>query len=124
MIDSNEMGKRVARLEKLLAQKFGLSDGDLSHRAAKAGRRLPRGVRKDIALIAQTAQTAGNPKLAFQMPDKKVARAFERAEAHLVTIDVKDRRKDQLLKTLGALSFNLIVLFILLLVLLRWRGYV
>ncbi|MEC3862462.1 hypothetical protein VK792_14310 [Mesobacterium sp. TK19101] len=124
MIDSDEMGKRVARLEKLLAQKFGLGEGDLARRAAKAGRRLPRSVRNDIALVAETAQTAGNPKLALQMPDKKVARAFERAEAHLSAIDVKDRRKDQVLKTLGVLSFNLIVLFIALIVLLRWRGFI
>ncbi|WP_146188633.1 hypothetical protein [Pseudoprimorskyibacter insulae] len=113
----------VAKLNTLLEKKFGARRGTLERRVRKAGRRLPASVRRDLAEVAKTAKLAENPKLARQIDPAKMTAAYDRALKHLNAIDVADRRKGAILGALGVTSFNLIVVFAVLIVLLIWRGF-
>lgn len=117
------MQRQTRRLESLLAERFGARDGTLVQRLARVGRDLPGAVQRDVTLVAEAAQMVGNPKLARRLNADQVAAAFARAEAHLKTIDVKDRRKGRLLGLLGSVAFNLLLLGAGLLALLIWRGF-
>ena len=124
MIDAQDMAAKVARLEKLLARKFGAETGPLAERLRKVGRDLPKSVRRDVQTVIDAAALAGNPRLSLQGDPRKVAEAFDRAVAHLEAVDVKDRRRGRMLTILGAVMFNLLAVFILLVIVLRWRGLV
>ena len=115
---------RVARLEGLLESRFGAARGGLARRVAKVGRRVPRSVRRDLNTVVQAAQIATHPKLGLRIDHARVRAAAERAEAHLKAIDVRQRRIGQVLGILGALVFNLLLVVVILLVLLHWRGFV
>lgn len=114
----------IGRIEVLLAEKFGAASGRLDRRARKAGRNLPRWVRRDLDRLAAVQTMAGHPKLGRMVDTRKSLKAAARTRDWLDAVDVADRRRGRLLGMLGALSFNLILAFVLLIVVLRWRGLV
>lgn len=111
-------------LRALMARRLGLKRGSLSRRVAKAGRRLPSGVRNDIAIVAEAEQMARNPKLAIRLDPNATKSAYDRAATHLKAIDVADRRKGIALSMLGSMAFNFLAAVTLLIVVLRWRGLI
>ena len=111
-------------LKELLADRLGLKRGTLAQRLANAGRRLPTGVRNDIASVARAEAMAENPKIGLRLDPNATRGAFERAAAFLRAIDVKDRRKGFVLSILGSLAFNILVVITLLIIVLRWRGFI
>jgi hypothetical protein len=111
-------------LRTLMAKRLGLKRGSLSRRVAKAGRRLPSGVIRDIGIVAEAEKMSRNPKLAMRLDPNATKSAYDRAATHLKAIDVMDRRKGIALSVLGSMAFNLLAAMTLLIVVLRWRGLV
>jgi hypothetical protein len=111
-------------LRSLMAKRLGLKRGSLSRRVAKAGRRIPVGVRNDIAFVAEAEKLSRNPKLAVRLDHNATKSAYDRAAAYLKAIDVADRRKGVALSIMGSVAFNLLAVTFLLIVVLRWRGLV
>lgn len=107
-----------------MAKRLGLKRGSLSRRVAKAGRRLPAGVRNDIAIVAEAEKMAENPKLAIRLDPNATKSAYDRASAHLKAIDVADRRKGIVLSMLGRMAFNFLAAVTLFIIVLRWRGLI
>ncbi|WP_292290631.1 hypothetical protein [Marivita sp.] len=112
------------QLRTLMAQRLGLKRGSLARRVARAGRRLPSGVRNDIATVAEAEKIASNPKLAVRLDANTIKSSYDRAAVHLRAIDVADRRKGMALSILGSMAFNFLAAMTLLLVVLRWRGLI
>ncbi len=125
LMEHAEMIKSNAdALRALMARRLGLKRGSLSRRVAKAGRRLPSGVRNDIAIVAEAEQMARNPKLAIRLDPNATKSAYDRAATHLKAIDVADRRKGIALSMLGSMAFNFLAAVTLFIVVLRWRGLI
>ena len=124
MTQDRAISDSVDRLKALLEDKLGLRRGDLAQRAAKAGRRLPVAVRRDLEAVSRAVFALQVPRLARQTDREDVLAAAQRAEAHLKGIDARDQRRGRLLGMLGALVFNLLLLFVLVLAVLRWRGLI
>jgi hypothetical protein len=116
--------KNADTLRSLMATRLGLKHGSLSRRVAKAGRRLPPGVRNDIAIVAEADKMARNPRLAMRLDRNTTKSAYDRASTHLKAIDVVERRKGIALSILGSIAFNILAVIFLLIVVLRWRGLV
>lgn len=124
VIEPGDIDHKVRRLQGLLKKKFRIETDDLRTGLKKAGRRLPRSVHKAGAVLAEAQTVAGHPKLARLADGEAVQRAFQTIEAHLTGIDVADRRKGALLSVLGSIAFNLISVFLLLMLVLWWRGLI
>jgi hypothetical protein len=124
-MDRNETIEAQAQnLRDLLANRLGLRRGSLARRVAKAGRRLPVGVRNDISAVAEAESMAQHPRLGRRMDPKVTHGAYERASVFLKAIDVKDRRKGVILSILGSVAFNILAVVTLLIIVLRWRGFI
>lgn len=115
---------QIDGLKDLLASRLGLKRGTLARRVARAGRRLPAGIRNDIAAVAEAENMVHHPRLARRIDPKMTHGAYERAATFLRAIDVKDRRKGVILSILGSIAFNILAVFTLLIVVLRWRGLI
>lgn len=122
MIDVKDLDRKIRRLLALADEKFGVRADRLDVAMRKIGRRVPKKVHRQAAFLAQAQQMAGNPNLMLQIDADGVARAYEVVFETLQAEDRADRRKGAILGTLGALSFNLILLFALVLGFLVWRG--
>ena len=124
MINTTTLNADIERLELLLAEKLGARRGNLARRATKAGRGLPKWVRRDLEFLSNCGHIAGHPQLAATVEPKMIARAVERSERHLNGIDVKERRIKLALGITAGLIVNLLIFFGLVLAVLRWRGLI
>ncbi|KAJ56141.1 hypothetical protein ACMU_10320 [Actibacterium mucosum KCTC 23349] len=77
----------AANVSQLMQERLGVRSGPLSQQLRRAGRRLPKRVRRDISSIADALPLAANPKLSRQINLPRLEAAERRAVAHLRTID-------------------------------------
>jgi len=110
LINHAEIDTMAASLSQALDEKLGLRHGTLARRAQKAGRRLPKRVRRQILDIAEAQKIAGNQHLARQLDGDALRTSHTKAMAHLKSIDPRDRRIGAILGSAGGLVFNLILL--------------
>jgi len=124
MIDEHDLEKRVRKLQRVFEAKMHVKSKSLSQALRRAGRRLPRKLRRQGSLLVRTQQLARNPKLARQIESDKVDAAFQAITAHLEAIDLKDQQKGRVMGIAGIISANLLVVAALFIWWLWWQGYV
>ena len=124
MITDKDMAAKSRKLRGLMQQKLDVRGRDLRQSLRRAGRRLPKSVRKRGVALTQAEILAHNPKTARQVDADAVERDYEVVRAHLIAIDVNEVRKTRILNVAGAVVANLIVVAVLFIVWLWWRGYV
>ncbi|MFT5743665.1 MAG: hypothetical protein ACI86S_001738 [Paracoccaceae bacterium] len=123
-MDANILHKQIEEIRGLMADRLRVRGRDLEHQVRKAGRLLPRHLRRDGAFLAQAQVMSQNPKLVRLVDRPRVDRAHADMVIFLKTVDAKDRAKAKLLGILGAVAFNLLVVFIAVVWYLWWRGLV
>ena len=100
------------------------ADGDtLSETVTACRRRLPRRLRRDADFLAQIEPLAAHPKLSHQLDHARVTRAHRDLKAHLIRIGAHRRRGEIALAILGSVAFSLLGVVVLVIVVLRWRGF-
>lgn len=114
----------VARLAVLVERKMRLRARDPMTCLRLAEKRLPYAQRKALRQILEAQPIAQNPKLARRLDMARLRAAERRVSSYLQGYDMADRRLGALLGLLGGLSFNLILLAVLVLGLLMMRGLV
>lgn len=124
MITDKDMAAKSRKLRGLMQEKLDVRGRDLRQSLRRAGRRLPTRVRKSAEALMRAEMLAHNPKTARQVDAAQVERDYEAMRSHLLDIDVADRRKARLLGLAGAVVANLILVAVLFIIWLWWRGYV
>ncbi len=116
-----QMADRVAGLmeERLRVRGTGLAE-----KLRKSGRLLPRRVRVQAEFLAQSAALAQNPKLMMQMDQAAVAQAYDVCVKHLGGVNAWERRKGAILGVAASIAAALLMIGGLVLVVLRWRGFI
>lgn len=111
-------------LARLMAERLELRPAPFDRLARKAARRLPRGLRKQALMLAEAQAWAQHPRLAMTLDAGAVTRAVADLRMYLLGIDVADRRYGRRLALAGRIAANLIAVFVLVLAVLIWRGFV
>lgn len=124
MKDAHTFANRSQVLQKTFQRKLGVKSNSLGQALRRAGRRLPRGLRKEGAFLLRVQQLAGNPKLSRQIKSDRIDQAFDAITTHLEAIDLADARKGWWLDMAGRLAMNVLIVLVAFLVWLWWRGYV
>ena len=119
-----DLPARLAALRTLMAERLGVGPGNLSRQIRRAGRRLPRRLRKDAAVLARAEPLTRHPRLSRLIDPVEVARAEARLARHLRAIDPARQRRDRRQDRLAAIGFYILVTFALVVTVLWWRGYV
>jgi hypothetical protein len=123
-MDQTTIMMRADEIRQLLAERLGVRGRDLAQAVARAGRRLPRAVRTDARYLAETEALARNPRLVRMVDPQHFARASDNLTRHLTAIDPRQRRRTALINLAAVIAFNLLVVAILVLIVLVWRGIV
>lgn len=118
------MGTKSRKLRGLMQQKLDVRGRDLSQSLRRAGRRLPRAVRKRGAELTRAEMMAHNPKTARQVDVVEVDAAYDYVRNYLEKLDVEDMRRGKILSLTSAIVAKLILVGLLFIVWLWWRGYV
>ncbi len=114
--------EQAEQISALLREKLGVRGRDLECRLRRAGRLLPRHVRRQADVIVQARAMQASPKLARLVDDAALARALRRCHEHLSAIDPWERRKTRIIAFLSVNAFNLLVTAGLVIAVLSWRG--
>lgn len=118
------LNQKIAEISALMQSQLRIRGKSLHVQMRRAGRLLPRGVRRDIGFLLEAAALGQNPKLARMINPEKVAQAHRNAVSFLQGVDPVEQRKTAILRFLAAVAFPLIVLFALVLYVLVQRGLV
>lgn len=114
----------VAELREAMAEKLRVRGRSLEAQVRKAGRRLPKRVRRDATYLAQSVTLADNPKLARMIDLPRAARAHRNVLDHLDTVNIGAERRLAALGVLASIAFALLFTAILVLIVLVQRGFV
>jgi len=123
MITDKDMAAKSRKLRGLMQQKLDVRGQDLRQSFRRAGRRLPRAVRKRGAAVMRAEVLAQNPKTARQVDADAVERDYEVVRGYLAGLDVSEIRKTRVLSVVAAMAANLIAVAVGFIAWLWWRGY-
>jgi len=116
------LDQTIAEVVSDLRAKLGVRGKDLATTLGNARHRLPRRIYNLGQTLVAAEPLAVHPKLSLTLDQTALAAAAEEINAHLAAIDLSERRKSWWLGTLGGLSFNLILMVVVLIAVLRWQG--
>ncbi len=114
----------AARVDQLLEERLRLKGGTLEDKLRRAGRRLPRAVRDAGAALATAATMMQSAKLMHQVDDETVAVAYDTCVRHLTKVNPAEVRKGLILNMAASIAFSLLVVGVLFVAVLYWRGFV
>lgn len=114
----------VDEVRAALAQKLHLRGRTLAGQVRKAGRLLPRHVRKDAGYLVQAQGLAENPKLARQVDMRRAQAAHRNILQYLDTVDIGAKRRDMALQIVASIALALLVTGCLVIAVLALRGFV
>ncbi len=112
------------RVDQLLEERLHLKGGTLDDKLRRAGRRLPRPVRDAGAALATAVMMMQSPKLMRQVDDATVAVAYDICVRHLTAISPSAARVGLILNIAASIAFSLLVVAVLLVGVLYWRGFI
>jgi hypothetical protein len=118
------MQQMVDEVSAALDAKLRVRGRTLEAQVRKAGRLLPRGVKRDATYLMKAAPLAANPKLARMVDMTKAKQAHRNVLAFLEGFDLGARRRTAALNLVASIAFALMVTGILLLFVLVQRGFV
>jgi len=115
-----EKTEQVAELMKI---RLGIRGKDLATKLRHTGRMMPKRIKREAAFLVETAGLAESPKLSRMINLERVEAAHKACVEFLESVDVADRRKGVVLGILGSLAMVFLVVTVLVLSVLKWRGY-
>lgn len=121
VVTVQQMSDRVAGL---LDERLRLKGGTLDDKVRRAGRRLPRKVRDACAALVQAGEMMRSPKLMVQVDDETVAVAYDICVRYLTTINPNAARRGVILNMAASIAFALLVVAVLFVSVLYWRGLI
>ncbi len=124
VIDQDRFARDIAALKDKLRAKLGVRGADLRTRLRRAGRRLPKSGHQAGVVLTEAERRMPHPKLRIRLDVARIDAALAEINDHLDGIDAKDRRKGALLGMAGGLVFNLMLVVVALIAILRWRGLI
>ncbi|MFK7879956.1 hypothetical protein [Roseobacter sp.] len=122
MQDPLDIETKTQGIKAALEKHLGVKGRSLRHSLRRAGRRLPKRLRAQAALLAEAEGVRGNIKLTRQFDAERIEQAYKDVSDHLVRIDRADARRARLISILAALAFNFILLVVAVIVFMRMRG--
>lgn len=122
MQDPLDIETKAQSLQSAMEKHLGVKGQTLRQSVRRAGRRLPKRLRVDAALVANAQAVQGNIKLTRQFDAPTIERAHAAVSEYLATIDRSDARKARVISILAVLAFNFILIFAGIVIFLRMRG--
>jgi hypothetical protein len=119
-VSIQQMAERVS---VLLTERLKIKGRDLEEKLDRAGRRLPRKVRRAAQDMAAAAALSHNPKLLLQIDEERFAKNYDICIKYLNPLNRGYRVRGVLLGLSASVLFSLLVVAGLFLAVLVWRGF-
>ena len=108
----------------LMGEKLRVKGGNLRARVKKAGRLLPRPVRRAATELIEAENMAENPVLATRLDPDAINKAHKTCLRYLKEIDPKAARSRARYNMAALISAQFLLVVALAITFLRWRGFI
>ena len=119
-----DLDDRLDKIAALMEERLGLRGDGFEAKLARAGRLLPKKLRREGALLVEARALATHPKLARRVDARRLKKSMRIFERYLERVDPLERQKTRLINWLAGIAFSLFVLFGLAVAVMAWRGLV
>ena len=119
-----DMEADLDKLAALMEERLGVRGDGFEEKFARAGRLLPRKLRREGSLLIEARAMAAHPKLGRRLDQRRLRTAAQALERHLERIDGTQRRITLAINWVAGNAFNLLIVLALTLAVLAWRGLV
>lgn len=123
-MDRDRLIAHVAEVRQLMDERLRLHGRSLEAQVRKAGRIVPRGLRREAQYLVHVEMLAQNPKLLRMIDPVKAARAHAALVAWLSGISRNEIVKTRLTSIGAVIALNLLLIGGAIVALLVWRGIV
>ena len=114
---------RADQIAALMEEKRGLGGKGLAAKVRRAGRSLPRWVRREVARLLEASELEAHPKLSRQADHARALRGAQNVQKWLEQQNPWDRRKAWAIGFAATNLFNLLFIAAVVIVVLVWRGF-
>ncbi len=115
--------QRADHLAQLMRERLGIPGKGLEEKFARSERVLPAHIHDKLALIVKALQQSRHPKLSRQVDMKPVEAASHDVERYLESISPWKRRWKLLVDHLADAAIGILIMIILVVLVLIWRGF-
>lgn len=115
--------EQADEIAALIGARLGVSGQGLEVKLRRAGRLLPRRIRRDAETVAEAARLSDHPRLAKRLSGRDHDKAYRDCKRFLERIDGSERIVRFALGIVTANALNVLVVGALLIAVLLWRGY-
>lgn len=123
-MNPSEIENRAEEIFDALGRSFRLRGRTLAARVRKAGRLLPRGLRRDLKYLCDAQELAANPRLAKLVDMPRIERTHRYALRWLADVDPGARARDLLWESAWRIGLVVLVVGGGLIAVLAWRGLI
>lgn len=120
-ISIQQMADRVAAL---MEDRLGARGAGLEAKLKARGSALPRKVRLAADDLARSAAMAQNPKILLQIDHEVIARNYDICLRHLTALKPRSGLLNGTIAIAASIAMSLLLVVVLILALLRWRGLI
>ncbi len=124
MTVDQQVHDKSAALSKAFGKQLGVSGATLSDRLGRAGRTVPKSVRREARALIEAEAMLAHPKLRRQVDPKKLDRAYRVSSSWLGGVDRGARRTDRVLGLIAVNLVNLGLLAAAVTAFAMWRGLI
>ncbi len=110
MLAVTTVEKHADQLADLIEERLGIRGRGLEVKLRRAGRAMPRYIRREATRIVQAKQLTANPKLMRQVDPSGIEAAYKKCETWLKSVNPNERRKGAALSLLATNAFNLLAI--------------
>lgn len=113
---------KTDRLAQLLEERLDIRGSGFEVKLRRAGRLLPRELRRDGATLVEALSLSAHPRLERRIDAKKVESSAKAIEQYLLDLDPWERRRGIAVNLSASVLFNLLVVAALVAGFMAWRG--
>ncbi|MEM6387479.1 MAG: hypothetical protein AAF718_14710 [Pseudomonadota bacterium] len=117
-----DVSELAADLSELMARQLRVRAGPLADVAARAGRKLPNHLRKEVIAITEAETLAAHPKLSHRVDIKRLRKAERKLHHFLNKKDPKAERRAEFLDRLAFYVFVVFSAIVAVFLFAVWRG--
>lgn len=119
-----DLDDRLDRIAALMEERLGIRGDGFEAKLARAGRLLPRRLRRAGALLAEARGLREHPRLARRVDPRRLRKAARAFERHLERVDAGRRRATARINWLAGNALNILIVLGLAVAVVAWRGLV
>jgi len=119
-----DLDARLDKIAALMEERLGVRGDGFEDKFARAGRLLPRKLRREGALLVEARTMAAHPKLGRRVDERRLRKAARVFERYLARVDGSERRVTRWVNWLAGNALNILIVFALVVAVLTWRGLI